>query len=77
MELVFGNTDGRTDERTADGRTDRRGSQNSYLDFLILQLSLDTLTHDLLDRGICFKCFIITTIQKVSKKCPESILRVS
>ena len=33
IELVFGHTDARTHTRT-DGRTDRRGSRNIYLDFL-------------------------------------------
>ena len=32
LELVFGHTDGQTD---SSGRTDRRGSQNSYLDTAI------------------------------------------
>ena len=35
MELNFGHTDGRTDRRT-EGWTDKRGSQNSYLDALFL-----------------------------------------
>ena len=35
LELLFGQTHRQTEGRTADGRTDRRGSQNSYLDIAL------------------------------------------